>query len=100
MWIDYCTHQEIAYLDCLGIPFVVYTYIGAQWPSGIERTPGDRVVMVSNPAGGTSLQKFGNSVYYALPVSFGGDTKSCRSLLSGPYTRGSKKIQPVCIGNV
>ena len=32
----------------------------------------------------------GNSVYPALPVSFGGDTKSRRSLLSGVYARGSK----------
>ena len=43
-----------------------------------------------NPADGTSLWNFGNSVYPALPVSFGGDTKSCRSLLSGVYARGSK----------
>ena len=33
----------------------------------------------------------GNSVYPALPVSFGGDTKSRRSLLSGVYARGSKR---------
>ena len=33
---------------------------------------------------------FGNSVYPALPVSFGGDTKSRRSLLSGVYARGIK----------
>ena len=32
----------------------------------------------------------GNSVYPALPVSFVGDTKSRRSLLSGVYARGSK----------
>ena len=35
--------------------------------------------------------RFGNSVYAALPVSFGGDTKSRRSLLSGVYARGSKR---------
>ena len=29
-----------------------------------------------------SLRNFGNSVYPALPVSFGGDTKNRRSLLS------------------
>ena len=34
---------------------------------------------------------FGNSVYPALPVSFGGDTKSRWSLLSGVYARGSKR---------
>ena len=51
-------------------------YVGAQWPSGLERCTGD----------------FGNSVYPALPVPFGGDTKSRRSLLSGVYARGSKKI--------
>ena len=36
-----------------------------------------------------SLRNFGNSVYPALPVSFGGDSKSRRSLLSGVYARGS-----------
>ena len=46
---------------------------------------------VSNPATVTSLRNFGNSVYPALPVSFGGDTKSRRSLLSGVYARGSKR---------
>ena len=40
----------------------------------------------------TSLRNFGNSVYPALPVSLGGDTKSRRlSLLSGVYARGSKR---------
>ena len=43
------------------------------------------------PATATSLQNFGNSVHPALPVSFGGDTKSRRSLLSGVYARGSKR---------
>ena len=38
-----------------------------------------------------SLRNFGNSVYPALPVSFGGDSKSRRSLLSGVYARGSKE---------
>ena len=61
-----------------------------QWPSGLERRTGDRLVLGSSPAGGTSLRNFGNSVHPALPVSFGGDTKSRRSLLSGVYARGSK----------
>ena len=54
---------------------------------------GDRTVSRpgSNPATVTSLRNFGNSVYPALPVSFGGDTKSRRSLLSGVYARGSKR---------
>ena len=54
---------------------------------------GDRTVSRpgSNPAMVTSLRNFGNSVYPALPVSFGGDTKSRRSLLSGVYARGSKR---------
>ena len=34
-----------------------------------------------------------NSVYPALPVSFGGDTKHRQSLLSGVYARGSKRAQ-------
>ena len=55
--------------------------------SGLEHWTGDRVVLGSNPAAATSLWNFGNSVYPALPVSFGEDTKSCRSLLSGVYAR-------------
>ena len=51
---------------------------------------GDRVVLGSNPAAATSLRNFSNSVYPALPVSFGGDAKSCWSLLSGGYARRSK----------
>ena len=35
--------------------------------------------------------ELGNSVYPALPVSFGGDIKSRRSLLFGVYARGSKR---------
>ena len=62
-----------------------------RWPSGLERWTGDRVVLGSNPAAATSLRNFGNSVYPTLPVSFGGDTKRRRSLLSGVYARGSKR---------
>ena len=60
--------------------------------SELERSTGDRTVRGSNPtAEYFSLRNFGNSVYPALPVSFGGDTKSRRSLLSGGYARGSKR---------
>ena len=48
------------------------------------------MVLGSNPAAATSLRNFGNSVYPALPVSFGGDTKSRWSVISGVYARGSK----------
>ena len=64
---------------------------GARCPSGLDRWTDDRVVLGSNPAAATSLRNFGNSVDPALPVSFGGDTKSRRSLLSGVYARGSKR---------
>ena len=65
---------------------------GARWPSGLECWTGNRTVRGSNPtAENFSLRNFGNSVYPALPVSFGGDTKSRRSLLSGVYARGSKR---------
>ena len=37
------------------------------------------------------IKKIITSVYPALPVSFGGDTKSHRSLLSGVYASGSKR---------
>ena len=42
--------------------------------SGLERWTGDRVVLGSNPAAPTSLRTFSNSVYPALPMSFGGDS--------------------------
>ena len=63
----------------------------AEWVRALAWT-GDWVVLAgSNPAAATSLRNFANSVYPALPVSFGGDTKSRRSLLSGVYARGSKR---------
>ena len=64
---------------------VVYDLVkGAQCPSWLERWVGlatGRSRPGSNPAVATSLRNFGNSVYPALPVSFGGDTKSRRSLI-------------------
>ena len=65
--------------------------MGVQLPSGLERWTGDRVVLGLNPSVATSLWNIGHSVYPALSVSFGEDTKSCRSLLSGVYARGSKR---------
>ena len=64
----------------------------AEWVRALAWA-GDRTVSRpgSNPATVTSLRNFGNSVYPALPVSFGGDTKNRRSLLSGVYARGSKR---------
>ena len=73
---------------------VNYYLQGVRWPNGLERWTGDRVVQGSNPtAAAYSLWNFGNSVYPALPVSFGGDTKSRWSLLilSGVYARGTKR---------
>ena len=73
------------------LQFVSTSELGARWPSGLERWTSDQVVQGSNPAAATySLRNFCNSVYPALPSSFGEDTKSCRSLLSGVYARGSK----------
>ena len=61
----------------------------AEW---VRASTGDRMVDGSSPtAENFSLRNFGNSVYPALPVSFGGDSQSCRSLLSGGYARGSKR---------
>ena len=64
---------------------------GARWPSGLERWLGlvtGRSWPGSNAAAATSLQNFGNSGYPALPVSFGGDTKSRRSPIYGVYAKG------------
>ena len=73
----------------------------AQW---LERRTGDRGIqgiLGSNPVAGTSLRNFGNSVYSALPVSFGGDAKSHQSFLSGVYARGSKRNEhPETIPNL
>ena len=46
--------------------------MGARWPTGLERW----LARATDPA---------------LPVYFGGDTKSRQSLLSGVYARGSKR---------
>ena len=61
-----------------------------RWPSGLERWLALAAGQVRIPLRTTSLRNFGNSVYPALPVSFGGDTKSRRPLLSGVYASGSK----------
>ena len=37
------------------------------------------------------FQNLGNLIYHTLPVFFGGDTKSCWSILPGVYARGSKR---------
>ena len=66
-----------------------------RWPSVLERWPGmatGHSRPVSNP---TSVKtfRFGTLAIPftpSLPVSFGGDTNSRRSLLSGVYARGSK----------
>ena len=64
----------------------------ARWPSGLERwlaLATGRCGSGSNP----TAENFGNSVYPALPVSFGGDTQSRGSLVSGVYgyAGGSKR---------
>ena len=66
----------------------MYTFGGAvvEWVRALDWRP---VVLCSNPAAAISLRKFGNSVCPTLPLSFGGDTKRCRSLLSVVYARGS-----------
>ena len=62
----------------------------AEWA---RASTGDRTVDGLSPtAENFSLRKFGNSVYPALPVSFGGDSKSRRSLPYGVYARGSKRL--------
>ena len=71
--------------------YQIYYGGGADWPSGLERRPGDRVILGSNSTAATSLRNFGNSVYPTLPVAFGGDTKIRRSLLSGVSRKGEVK---------
>ena len=56
----------------------------------VDLRTGNRVVLGSNHAGGTSLRNFDNSVYPALPASFLGDTKS-RSPFYPMYMPGEVK---------
>ena len=63
----------------------------ARWLSGyLEHATDNRVVAAVRiplrPFGGN----FGNFLYPTLPVSFGRETKSRWSLLSGVYARGRK----------
>ena len=62
----------------------------AEW---VRASTGDQTVDGSSPTSVKifSFRNFGNSVHPALPVSFGWDSKSRWSLLSGVYARGSKK---------
>ena len=61
-----------------------FTFRGVQLAQWLELSTSNRVFLGLNPAAETSLRNFGNSVYSALPVSFGGDTKSRRYLVSMP----------------
>ena len=54
-------------------------------PQTLQTIEWSRVRILLRPFG-----NFGNFLYPTLPVSFGRDTKSRRSLLSGVYARGSK----------
>ena len=59
-----------------------------EWAGALDWRPGGRIQLWQLRFG-----TFGNSAYPALPVSFEGDAKSCRSLLilSGVYARESKR---------
>ena len=64
----------------------------AEWVRALACT-GDRTVLAGFESHCGKL-RFGTLAIPftpALPVSFGGDTKSRRSLLSGVYARGSKR---------
>ena len=60
----------------------------AEWVRALDWRPGGPGF--ESRCGNFALE-FGNSVYPTFPVSFGGDTNSRRSLLSGVYARGSKR---------
>ena len=51
----------------------------------------------SNPVGGNSLRNFVNSVYPALPGSFGGDTKVVGPFYLVPMS-GEIKLPHTCMG--
>ena len=62
---------------------------GVGWSCGIEHQVFDRRDRGSKPP--PPFRSLANFVYPALPVSFGRDSKSRWSLLSGVYARGSKR---------
>ena len=68
----------------------VNIYKGARWPSGLERWL-VQATGLSWPGSNPTAENFASELWPALPVSFGGDTKSRRSLLSGVYAMGSKR---------
>ena len=59
----------------------------ADWIRELDWRPGGPGL---NPTVATSLRNVSNSVYPALAVSSGGDTKGCRYRSAGVYARGSK----------
>ena len=61
----------MCFLDSPVVTTYMALYKEVQWPSGLERWTGDRVVLDPNPAVATSLRNFGNFVNPALPGSFG-----------------------------
>ena len=64
-----------------------------RWPSGLERRPATGRSMVRAPLRETFRFRtlaIPFTPFIFLPVSFGGDNNSRRSLLSGVYARGSK----------
>ena len=90
------TQRRVVYIRGICIFELVYDMdvicrriLAPQWPSGLERWTGDRVVLRANRAAATSLRNFGNSVYPALP-GLSEETLNRWSLLSGVYARGSK----------
>ena len=80
---DLPPHNKV--LPLLGLLMTVI-----EWVRALDWRPDGRR-FESHFAKNVSLWNFGNSVHPPLPVSFGGDTKSRRSLLSGVYARGSKR---------
>ena len=64
-----------------------------RWPSGLERwlaLATGRCGSGSNPTAENFASELWQFRLPALPVSFGGDTQSRGSLVSGVYARGSK----------
>ena len=83
---------------CLSFSHTSYLSLSSAVAQWLKCRPGDRGVLGSNPAGGTSLLNFGNSIYPTLPASFGGDAMCRCSLLYGVYARGSNSSHTGCKG--
>ena len=82
---EWCLHEVKTVAELSHAPFFKWSTV-AQWLD--RRLTFERLQVPIPPR---PLGNFGNFLYPTLPVFFGGDTKSCWSLLFDVYAMGSKR---------